>query len=208
MSQALVNEPVFEFTGGNLCLDFTNTLSGRRARPRERLTSYQDLIAWGRQAGVLTDADAFFLERIAAEHPRDATRMLAEAVTLREALYRILSSVIEGSPPGQDELAFLNAALSRAMDRLRVARGVSGFGWAWATEEETLDRMLWPVIRSAADLLVSGEAQRVRRCASEACDWLFLDTSRNHSRRWCDMSGCGNRAKARRHYARTKAGRL
>src|SRR5207302_22567 len=141
MSQALVNEPVFEFTGGNLCLDFTNTLSGRRAQPRERLTSYEDLVAWGRQAGVLTDADALLLERIAAE-------------------------------------------------------------------EETLDRMLWPVIRSAADLLVSGEAQRVRRCASETCDWLFLDTSRNHSRRWCDMSGCGNRAKARRHYARAKAGRL
>jgi predicted RNA-binding Zn ribbon-like protein len=208
MSQALVNEPVFEYTGGNLCLDFTNTLSGRRARPRERLTSYQDLVAWGRQAGVLTDADALLLERIAAEHPRDATRMFAEAVALREALYRILSSVVEGAPPGQDELAFLNAALSRAMDRLRVARGAGGFGWAWATEEETLDRMLWPVIRSAADLLVSGEAQRVRRCASESCDWLFLDTSRNHSRRWCDMSGCGNRAKARRHYARAKAGRL
>jgi len=207
MAQALENEAVFEFTGGSLCLDFANTLGGTRARPREHLKSYLDLIAWGRQADVLTDGDARQLAQLAAQHPRDAARALAKAVAVRELLYRILSSVIDGSRASQEDLASLNAALSRALDRLRIAAHADGFGWTWATDGDALDRMLWPVMRSAADLLVSGELRRARRCASEACNWLFLDTSRNRSRRWCDMRSCGNREKARRYYARKKAGR-
>ena len=208
MAQALATaiEPVFEFTGGRLCLDFTNTLGDSRARPIERLKSYQDLVAWGEQAGVLTEGEARLLPRIAERHPWAASRTVKEAVALREAIYRIISSVIDGSPAAQSDFATLNGALSRALDRLQVTTGSRGFGWSWADSGEALDRMLWPVVRSAADLLVSEDAKRVRRCSGQNCDWLFLDTSRNHSRRWCDMRGCGNREKARRHYARKKAG--
>ena len=196
---------VFDFSGGELCLDFANTHGGSRVRPKERLTSYQDLLAWGSQAGILNDEDVRYLGRIAAEHPRKAEAALGDAVALREALFRIIAAVIARTPPAEGDLATLNAALPRALHHLRVAPRAAGCEWEWAGEEGALDRMLWPIARSAADLLVSSEVQRVRRCAGENCDWLFLDTTRNRSRRWCDMRTCGNRAKARRSYARKKA---
>ncbi|MBI4413448.1 MAG: CGNR zinc finger domain-containing protein, partial [candidate division NC10 bacterium] len=80
------------------------------------------------------------------------------------------------------------------------------FAWRWTGDGQRLDRMLWAVTRSAADLLTSGELAAVRECEAETCAWLFMDRSRNRSRRWCDMKACGNRAKARRHYERKKAG--
>lgn len=204
MAHAATEEYVFEFTGGRLCLDFANTVGGGRATPHEHLNHYGDLVAWGRQAGVLTDGDARDLTRLATRHPEEAARTLADAIALREALYRIFSSVTDGAAAAAADLEVFNAALSRALTRLRIVPGSKEFEWTWATEEAALDRMLWPVVRSAADLLASEEVLRVGRCASESCDWLFLDTSRNHSRRWCDMRDCGNRAKARRHYARKK----
>ena len=207
MAQAATGEYVFQLTGGRLCLDFANTLSGGRERPTERLIAYRDLVTWGRQAGVLSDGDARHLARVAAQHPHDAARTLAAAIALRETLYRIFSSVIDASGTAPADLAALNAALARAAARLRVVARADRFEWAWAADGEALDRVLWPVVRSAADLLVSEEVAKVRRCAGDTCDWLFLDTSRNHTRRWCDMRDCGNRAKARRYYARRKAGR-
>jgi predicted RNA-binding Zn ribbon-like protein len=204
LAHAAANEYVFQFTGGRLCLDFANTVGGRRDSPQEHLNHYEDLVAWGRQAGVLRDADARHLLRLAVQRPRDAARTLAEAIALREALFRIFSSVNDGAPASAD-LDVLDAALSRALTHLRIVPGSRGFEWSWAAEEDALDRMLWPVVRSAADLLASDEVFRVGRCAGQNCDWLFLDASRNHSRRWCDMRDCGNREKARRYYARKKA---
>jgi predicted RNA-binding Zn ribbon-like protein len=205
VAQGAAAQYVFQFTGGRLCLDFANTLSEGRAHPIERLTAYEDLIAWARQASVLNDGDARRLLRKAHQHPKHATKALAEAIALRESLYRIFSSAVDGSAPLGTDLETLNTALSRALDHLRVAPRAKGFTWEWDAGD-ALDRMLWPVVRSAADLLVSDDVRRVRRCGGENCDWLFLDTSRNHSRRWCSMRDCGNRAKARRFYARKKAG--
>src|SRR4029077_2623564 len=108
MAQAVESAYVFKFTEGRPCLDFANTLSGRRADPTERLLAYRDLAAWGRQADVLNDEEARRLMRIAAQHPRDAARTLSEAVVLREALYRIFSAVIDGSAASEAELAILN----------------------------------------------------------------------------------------------------
>jgi predicted RNA-binding Zn ribbon-like protein len=206
--QGASGQSAFDFSGGELCLDFANTLGGSRQSPKERLKSYQDLLAWGSQAGILNDEDVKHLGRLAAEHPRKAAAALAEAIALREALFRIVTAVIAGTPPTDEDLGRLNAALPRALEHLRVAPCAKGCEWEWTEEEGALDRMLWPIARSAADLLVSSEVQRVRRCANrEECDWLFIDTTRNRSRRWCDMRSCGNRAKARRHYARRKATR-
>lgn len=81
---------------------------------------------------------------------------------------------------------------------------VSSFVWGWDDAAPALDRPLWPVARSLAELLTSDELPRVRECAADNCAWLFIDTSKNRSRRWCDMAVCGNRAKARRHYARAR----
>jgi predicted RNA-binding Zn ribbon-like protein len=192
----------FSFTGGRLCLDFVNTVSGYRAHPRERLESFEDLISWGYQAGILTERQRQQIRHIIDLDPDRAASAFAEAVSIREALFRIFSAAAKGEAVGPADLGALNGLLSRSMARLRVDPGDGGFVWTWDDDPDALDRVLWPVVRSAAELLVSAELARVRVCASETCDWLFLDKSRNHSRRWCDMADCGNRAKARRYYAR------
>lgn len=195
----------FDLSGGRLCLDFVNTVSGSRARPTERLNGYQDLLSWGRQAGALADRDARHLEQAARRRPADAARVLADAVGFREVLYRVFSAVVSLRPPDPRDVDALNGMLSHALARQRVERKPGGFAWGWAEDADALDRMLWPVARSAADLLVSPDLKRVRQCAGANCDWLFMDMSRNRSRRWCDMKGCGNRAKARRYYERHRA---
>jgi len=205
MTQTISREYVFDLSGGRLCLDFVNTVSGSRAHPRERLNSYHDLVSWGRQAGALTEREAQYLAQVAKRRPAASARSLAEAVRLREALFRLFSAMVEGRPPQPDDLAILNATLAEALANLELASCDDGYAWAWEGDADALDRMLWPVVRSATDLLTSPDRHRIHICESTTCDWLFMDMSRNHSRRWCDMKGCGNRAKARRYYERHKA---
>lgn len=195
-----------QFIGRRLCLDFANTVGSRAdEHPNDHLGGYADLVAWGRQAGILTGEEARRLDREGARRPADAAAALERALAAREAIYRIFSARAAGRPPDEADLDTLNAALARALARARLVAAGGGFAWGWAVDAAALDRPLWPVVRSAADLLTSDELPRVRGCAEETCGWLFLDTSRNRSRRWCDMQDCGNRAKARRHYARRKA---
>jgi predicted RNA-binding Zn ribbon-like protein len=199
------DERQFDLTGGRVCLDFTNTLVGSREHPKENLESYDDLVAWSRQSGVLTDGEARRLVREARQRPGDAAATLFQALTLRETIFRTFARVAEGRSPDADDIAALNAALAHALPHLRIETSGDAFSWTWHAEAGDLDRMLWTVARSAADLLVSqDERGRVRRCAGTDCDWLFMDTSRNSSRRWCDMRSCGNRAKAHRYYERQK----
>jgi predicted RNA-binding Zn ribbon-like protein len=202
-------EPVFDLSGGELCLDFANTVSGRGGeRPVERLADYLALLAFGRQAGAVEGRLAEALARRARQHPRSAAAVLKTAVGLREALFRIFAAVAAGEPAQPADLAAVNRVLSRALAHLRVAprEEEGGFEWVWEEDAAALDRILWPVARSAAELLTGDELGTVRECASPTCRWLFLDRSRNRSRRWCDMSACGNRAKARRHYRRQRSG--
>ncbi len=204
MTQAGTQEYVFDLSGGRLCLDFVNTVSNSRAHPKERLNSYLDLVSWGRQAGVLSEREAKHLGLAAKRRPAEAAGVLAEATRFREALFRIFQAGAEDRPPDTGDLEVLNAALRAAHGHLRLEVGASGIEWGWVDGADALDRMLWPAARSAVDLLTSPDRHRVHLCESPTCDWLFIDTSRNHSRRWCDMKGCGNRAKARRYYERHK----
>lgn len=196
----------FDLSGGRPCLDFANTLEGRLDEVRERLGSYGDLVSWAGQAGLVDEGVESELRREAEERPRDAEGVLAVARTLREALYTIFSSVAAGEAPGAESVSRLNEALPEAMGAFRLAPSDPGDEWRWALSGPGLYRVLAPVVRDAAELLTSTEVGRVRECESETCAWLFLDRSRNRSRRWCDMSVCGNRAKARRHYERRKEG--
>lgn len=197
----------FELSGGVLCLDFANTLSYRgRVAPVERLTSYAALVAWGQQADVLTDREAQRLARAAACRPTEATTVHAHALTLREVLYRLFSAVAAGRAPDAADLTTLNRRLAQTLGWLQIGATPEGFRWRWNGPEDALDRLLWPVLRSAADLLTSAPLRHVRECAAPDCGWLFLDTTRNRRRRWCDMQGCGNRAKVRRHRERQKQG--
>jgi predicted RNA-binding Zn ribbon-like protein len=239
--------PSFELSGGALCLDFVNTW-GDRARPEtDRLLAYPDLLAFALQAGLLGRRGETLLARRAERNSPDAAAALALACSLREALYRILSSVAASRAPAAADLGRLNAALPEALSHLRLARRGTGIVWTWAAPEDAgkpedpenqerprerggqedwespesredpenqerpghpeapedaMAAPLWPILWSAAELLTSDEREQVRECAGSACTWLFLDRSRNRSRRWCSMQTCGNRAKARRHYGR------
>jgi predicted RNA-binding Zn ribbon-like protein len=195
--------------GGALCLDFTNTVDWRlRPPPQELITTYADLVGWSRNLGILKEAEADELLAAAARQPEAAAAALDRARTLREAIYRIFAAVAVNQAPPPDDLAILNEALGEALAHLQVLPTGSGFAWGWRADAEALDRMLWPVLRSAGELLTSDVLARVHRCGGEGCGWIFLDTSRNGSRRWCTMEGCGNRAKARRHYRRTASSRV
>jgi predicted RNA-binding Zn ribbon-like protein len=194
--------PTFELSGGVLCLDFANTW-GDRGRPEtDRLRDYSDLLAFAQQAEMLTAGDEAGLTGQAERDAQAATAALALARSLRETLYRTFSTVAAARAPEAADLERLNAVLPEALSHLRLERRGTDFIWAWAAQENPLEAPLWPILRSAAELLTSEERQRVRECDGSACTWLFLDHSRNRSRRWCSMETCGNRAKAHRHYRR------
>lgn len=194
----------FELSGGALCLDFTNTVGDRPQLQEEHLHNYDDLLSWSRQAGALDRRRERHLARRAQRESRQAVEVFTDAIELRECLYRIFAAQAAETEPSSEDLAQLNAALAVTLGRLSVRQDDHGCCWHWAGSEDALDQMLWPVIRSAADLLTSEEATLIRECASESCSWLFVDRSRTHRRRWCDMKTCGNRAKARRHYQRRR----
>ena len=190
---------------GRLSLDFANTADWHASdQPVEFLTSYSELVAWGLHVGILTNPQAQQLLDRAAAHPAEATAVLQEAIDLREVVYRIFSAIAQGDVPPAPDLDTFNAQLAVALAHSRIVLAAEGFAWDWRGDEDDPDCMLRPVVRDAADLLTSKGLERVGRCADERCGWLFMDTSRNRSRRWCSMESCGNRAKARRHYHKSK----
>lgn len=194
-----------ELVTDELCLNFANTVGNHRSiRPDEHLGSFADLVEWSRHAGGLSDRTAARLLQASADRQDEARRVLQRAISLREAIYRIFSAASVGAAPRQADLKLLNRVLSTAMARGRLVQSTGEFAWDWAREDDSLDQMLWPIARSAAGLLTSGNLKRVAECANDDCGWLFVDVSKNHSRRWCSMSDCGNRVKARRHYARVR----
>ncbi|NIO48430.1 MAG: hypothetical protein GTN73_03175 [Candidatus Aminicenantes bacterium] len=194
-----------ELLGRRLCLDFINTLSWRgRQKPEELLHTYRDLVDWSRYENILTDQDAEILARQAERHPSEAKKAISSALKLREAVYSIFSSIAEGAALPKKDLSIFNRYLSRVMMHSKIIETQDGFSWETGGDKNKLDWMLNPITRSAAELLVSDEARKVKECRDNACRWLFLDSSRNQSRRWCAMKDCGNRAKARRFYKRKK----
>jgi predicted RNA-binding Zn ribbon-like protein len=207
-----------KLVGGRVCLDFANTAGGRRpvvpsgkrrsedySVLNDRLTEYSDLLAWGLRAGLLTDARANSLSRQAKQHAVRAATVWARAIALRESVYRIFAAIAEGAQPKAADLELLNHELAVAHGRVRLALGEKGsVVWEWTDTASALDQLLWLVADSAAEMLTAGDLKLVRHCGGDDCGWLFEDTSRNHSRQWCDMKDCGNLAKVRRFRTRMR----
>ena len=192
-------------SGGILCLDFVNTVHCYGCTDLgEYLNTYDDLVAWSRHVGTITDDEAKKVSRRAKRKPAEAKTAHRRAIELREAIYRIFTIILEGQSPTQKDLAIFNNYLGEAMMRSQIVKTQDGYHWDMTANRTELDWILNPVIRSSADLLVSEEIRKVKRCADPTCGWLFLDISRNRSRRWCDMADCGNRAKASRFYKKNK----
>ena len=203
----------FKFIGGILCLDFINTVEGRSRNPHQRgsagdhhqiagekLRDYSDLVAWywHEQTALLNPKDARHLLLLAQKHPRAAQAVFETAINLREALYRIFKAVTNDRRPNPADLDKLNDELKKARAHERLVFSTDTFATEWENMSHTLDSVLWPVVRSAVELLMSSDSSRLRQCVGEDCGWLFMDTSRNRSRQWCDMKDCGNLAKVRR----------
>jgi predicted RNA-binding Zn ribbon-like protein len=209
MREEVAGPGTFKLIAGRLCLDFANTVDWRTTGdPQDSLQSYSDLVAWSQQAGIVTDQQALRLLEEARRRPRHGRAALAEAIRLREAISRTLHAVFYGESVPAEDMDTLNSALSQVLARSQIMERARGFSWEWAGAEDALDRPLWPVVRDALDLLTSEDLSRVGVCAGDGCGWLFLDKSRNHSRRWCAMEDCGNRAKARRYYERRRAAQV
>ena len=187
---------------GVLCLNYANTLYGHGKTPiHEYLAGYSDLVVWSRKAGLLTDVDARLLIRESARRPAETAAVFHHAIAFRETIYRFFVAIAHHQTPEAADLASLNVARAESLAHSRISRAQAGYAIDWDSSA-ALDRMLWPIALSAAELLTEMDVGRVRQCSG--CDWLFLDTSRNHLRRWCSMSACGNRAKVRRFNERKR----
>ncbi|MGH2519822.1 MAG: CGNR zinc finger domain-containing protein [Chloroflexota bacterium] len=188
---------VFRLNGGSLCLDFTNNVT------RANVRDFGALLAWSAAAAVLGRDELRQLTAGAEAHPREAASVLRRAQALAESLYRLFASAAVHRPADALDIDRLNRELAGALPKSRLVPSSSGFAWAWGGSRE-LESVLWPVAVSASQVLTDG-LPFVRECAGRDCRWLFIDASKNHSRQWCDMRLCGNREKARRHYARTRS---
>src|SRR5881396_2760452 len=187
----LRSEPdyTFDFCGGQLAIDFTNTVGSRGGAPEEHLRTFGDLVAWAEARGILPRAGAARLRREAAGRPAAARAALGRALELREALYRVIEAAAATRRPAPADLAIVNAQVRETFSRMRLSGRRSRL--ELTTEDagtgSMADPMLTPVVRAAVELLTSEDIARVRTCADESCAWLFLDTTRSRTRRWCDM---------------------
>ena len=191
-----------QLVGGSPCLDFINTEGAVRNGPPERIDSYPTLLSWSVLAGVLSEEEAERTMVTTKARPALSTSVFDRAIKLREALYGIISATVRGDPAAAADRAVFDAELTVARSHQRLVPIDNG--WGWEFEGAGADAMLWRLAADASDLLTSSDVDRVRECSGDTCSWLFVDRSRNRSRRWCDMADCGNRAKARRFYSKKK----
>ena len=208
-----------------MCLDFVNTLDDRFSdHPKELLASYRDLARFAEDAAILSPQQ---LDRLCAQadtSPHAAERALKSAIRMREAMSEIFYARANERPVPKAALAVLNGYVQQSAQHAALVshnaphnaghnaphnaphdpRHNPHFEWQFDFAHENLEAPLWPIARSAAELLASDQLEFVRACASKTCEWLFLDESKNHRRRWCDMTKCGNRAKVRSFYNRQR----
>jgi predicted RNA-binding Zn ribbon-like protein len=196
-------EETFRCPGGALCLDFCNSGQGMRGSSKEEwIADYGDLIDWLKGAQAIGPAQA---ARLRAAAPQAAQEVWQRSIELREALARVLLARTEGKKPQAADLKIIDAEYARSAPFARLAQTDAGFQWSLDPAAEAPEAALRPIVESAAGLLTSERLARLRRCGNSTCYWLFIDETRNCSRRWCEMAICGNRMKVRRHRARQRA---
>jgi|SRR5271165_2867446 len=200
-----IEEMEFDLTSGSLCLDFANTVSHRKQpeQKHDNLTGYDDLVFFTQDSGVISPQLAREILDFSGMKPKDRAAAFELAIKLREAIYQVFAAVARSRVPKKRDIKLIEDLASQAMTHRRLVAAGGGYRWEWKHgKSEPLSCVLWPIVASAAELLTSDRVTQVRECEAKTCAWLFLDATRNHSRRWCDMSVCGNRQKARRHYER------
>ncbi len=195
---------IHRLIGGDLCLDFANTANGHVIPPwHEYLHDYRDLILWARHAEALSASDFKKLLEQAQARPVEAKQAFEKALATRETIFRIFSALAFKRKPAETDLDRLNKAWQESQQHMQLVPAPTGFTLGW-DDEPSLECVARLVADAAVNLLILEKVKGVRRCAGDQCDWLFLDTSRNHLRRWCSMDTCGNHSKMRRRQRRKK----
>jgi predicted RNA-binding Zn ribbon-like protein len=194
----------FELIAGHVALDLVNTLDNRFSPtgPNELLASYDDLLRFASQSGLLTERQAKLRKRLDAAEAERA-EVLGEVKRLRETVAAITYAQLDGKGLPASALITLEDYLKQASSHRHLTVDQLRPVWSWRGLDGQVAAPLWLLAQAAADFLLSERARQLRCCASETCRWLFLDTSKNRTRRWCDMRVCGNRMKAKRFHART-----
>ncbi len=188
---------------GDLAVAFVNTAAARDNNRQQGVSSYAELLTWAQQASLLQAHDAKRFVRLAGDDPAAAGAVWERVEAERRALARLFGAVQMRKDMPAKDLEVFNRALARALPATRVVPAEQGLAWGWAGDSDALDRMLWPVLFAAAELLISTEGRpQVRQCAFKGCLLFFVDRSPSRQRRWCEMKTCGNRAKSLRHYYR------
>ncbi|MDB6045714.1 MAG: hypothetical protein JWM63_4265 [Gammaproteobacteria bacterium] len=216
MSRPAKNQQPFDLCGDHPALDFVNSLDNRFRPngPIELLADYGDLLRFMEQAQLLSSQQARLLAR---KTKQDAgAQVLQSAHELREAAAAAFYGSVDRRPPPLTDIRtlerhFLSASRHRELrwePSTESSDGRPGIAWTWGRFETEADLPLWVLSQTVSDLMMSEEMGRVRTCGVATCRWLFLDTSKNHTRRWCNMKVCGNRMKARRFQERATAPRV
>lgn len=198
-----------ELLGGHPALDFVNTLDWRdrdaeAGGAEECLVSFEAFLAWTRRAGLVTPAEMQAFTAAARRDPDRADAVVRDAIVLREAIHGLLEAARTRKRPLPEQLELLNHWLAKVRATPRLTANAGGYIWDKQQLDAEPAALLGRLAQSAGELLASEQLYRVGCCAGPGCGWLYLDTSPNRRRRWCSMEGCGNRAKAKRHYQRSK----
>lgn len=208
------SSPKWKFRGGQLCLDFVNTVGGRVLQKvngtiqwtirEERIKNYEDLIDWSKTIGLVNDSETKRLISLAFKNSKEADLVFRRAYILRESLFGIFRNIMDGKKPQEADVEILNGECIIAREHQKLFYTENKFEWNFAPEEDQSDCIIWPIAINASELLVSNLLDRIHQCPGENCGWLFLDTSKNKSRQWCDMKDCGNLSKVRRFREKQK----
>jgi predicted RNA-binding Zn ribbon-like protein len=197
-----------DLVSGHVAIDLANTVTARKAEPSDWLSSYDALIGWAAHTGQFSKGDLVALSELARRDPVGARAALTRMKLLREALCRVLYAIVAEDEPKRSDLAEIDKARVAAASAAKLAMRGGAAQTAWTAKDSGLDMIGHVVVSEALELLRDEKLARLRICDGDHCGWLFLDLSKNASRRWCDMATCGNVAKARRFQKRRRKAKV
>jgi predicted RNA-binding Zn ribbon-like protein len=195
----MVQQIPFLFVGNHLCLDFINTEVVMSGQPTDLLPSWKDVVAWLIEAGLVTGKEAKESERVWDRHGPET---LKEAKAFRSTMRHMAERVADGKPVPQAALDTINHLLRHRVGYSQISRQNGRFERKYESKSEDTVQLLGLLAEAASDLLVTCDLSLVKKCQNPACVLFFYDTTKNHARRWCSMSLCGNRSKVAAHYHR------
>jgi len=196
----------FELIAGHPALDLVNTLDWRfreEPPPEELLKGWDDLARFTEQSDLMSNVQVRRLLRNVGESK--GAQIVAAVRELREAAARVLYAALGGDDPPASSIKLLEHYFREARESQHLSWDGDKLAWELAQPPAPAELPLWMLALCVAELATSDQMQTLRECGNPECRWLFLDTSKNHTRRWCDMKICGNRMKARRFKAQHRA---